>query len=122
MSLKQVKLISSNFKDKIEIKATGGVPIPVPSTPDIRYEVGGGNAVIEILRFARKEDIDLIVMGSYTLGVDDESDEEPKVEQNGDPKVEPSLGSNAKQILLSAKCPVLIVTPPGQRLNIELDD
>ena len=59
---------------------------------NVRIEVRGGVSWIEILRFARKEKVDLIVMGSYTI----------KHPKKG-PKVEkPHLGENAREITLRA--------------------
>ncbi|MBW2078137.1 MAG: universal stress protein, partial [Deltaproteobacteria bacterium] len=59
--------------------------------------------------FARKEKVDLIVMGPYTihdarLGLDLEK---------------PHLGKHAQRVILQAHCPVYIVTSPKQRLSFQ---
>ena len=78
--------------------------------PDwVRVAVKAGIPWIEILRFARKEKVDLIVMGPYTihdarLGLDLEK---------------PHLGKHAQRVILQAHCPVYIVTSPKQRLSFQ---
>lgn len=73
---------------------------------DVRIAVKGGVPWIEILRFAHKEKVDLIVMGPYTIrdtraGVDLEK---------------PHLGETAQHVTLHAHCQVSIITSPKQRI------
>ena len=78
--------------------------------PDfIKFEVRGGVPWLEILRLARKEKIDLIVMGPYTV-----RGSLLTFEANS-----PRLGTTAQQVSLRARCPVSIVTSPKQRIALE---
>jgi len=76
---------------------------------NVRIVVKGGVPWVEILRFARKEKVDLIVMGSYTI-------KDPK---KGPKLEEPYVGQNAQQITLRARCQVSAVTSPKQQLNFK---
>lgn len=75
----------------------------------IRIVVRGGSPWIEILRFARKENVDLIVMGPYTI-------KDPRL---GFDLEKPRLGENAQKVTLRASCLVSVVTSPKQRLSLE---
>ena len=78
--------------------------------PDwVRVSVKGGTPWIEILRFARKEKVDLIVMGPYTI-------HDPRL---GMDLEKPHLGKHAQRVILQAHCPVYIVTSPKQRLSFQ---
>jgi nucleotide-binding universal stress UspA family protein len=78
--------------------------------PDwVRVAVKGGTPWIEILRFARKEKVDLIVMGPYTI-------HDPRL---GMDLEKPHLGKHAQRVILQANCPVYIVTSPKQRLSFQ---
>lgn len=74
--------------------------------PDfIQVVVRGGVPWLEILRVARKEKTDLIIMGPYSVRgsiLDLVSNT-------------PQLGTTAQQVSLRARCPVSIVTSPKQR-------
>ena len=78
--------------------------------PDfIRVVARGGVPWLEILRVARKEKVDLIVMGPYTVrgSVLDLVSNRPQ------------LGTTAQQVSLRARCPVSIATSPKQRRALE---
>jgi nucleotide-binding universal stress UspA family protein len=75
----------------------------------VRIAVKGGIPWLEILRFARKERVDRIVMGPYTI----------RDHRIGFDLEKPHLGENAQQVILQASCPVCIVTSPEQRLSFE---
>lgn len=75
----------------------------------VRIAVKGGTPWIEILRFARKQRVDRIVMGPYTI-------HDPRL---GFDLEKPHLGKNAQKVILQASCPVCIVTSPKQRLSFE---
>lgn len=75
----------------------------------IRIAVKGGIPWLEILRFARKERVDRIVMGPYTI----------RDTSVGFDLEKPHLGQNAQKVILQASCPVCIVTSPKQRLSFE---
>ncbi|MGD9261257.1 MAG: universal stress protein, partial [Desulfobacterales bacterium] len=78
--------------------------------PDfVKFEVRGGIAWLEILRVARKENADMIVMGPYTV-----RGSILEYVSNGQ-----QLGSTAQKVSLRARCPVSIVTSPKQRLAFE---
>lgn len=78
--------------------------------PDfVKFEVRSGIAWLEILRVARKENVDVIVMGPYTV-------RGSILEYVSDSQ---QLGSTAQQVSLRARCPVSIVTSPKQRLAFE---
>jgi len=78
--------------------------------PDfIKVAVRGGVPWLEILRVARKEKVDLIVMGPYTVRgsiVEFVSSS-------------PQLGTTAQQVSLRARCPVSIITSPKQRQALD---
>lgn len=73
----------------------------------VRVAVKGGIPWIEILRFARRESVDLIVMGPYTI-------RDPLAALDLE---KPYLGETAQQVTLRAHCQVSIVTSPEQRLT-----
>ncbi|PIP44755.1 MAG: hypothetical protein COZ70_02350 [Deltaproteobacteria bacterium CG_4_8_14_3_um_filter_51_11] len=75
----------------------------------VRIEVRAGVPWMEIVRFARKEKVDLIVMGSYTI-------HDPRQPMELE---KPHLGENAQKVSLRAPCPVSIITSPKQRLAME---
>ena len=76
---------------------------------NVRIVVRGGIPWVEILRFARKESVDLIVMGSYTIK---DPKKAPLLEK-------PHLGENAQQVTLRARCQVSTVTSPKQQLSLK---
>ncbi len=76
---------------------------------NVRIVVRGGLPWVEILRFARKENVDLIVMGSYTIK---DPKKAPILEK-------PHLGENAQQVTLRARCQVSTVTSPKQQLSFK---
>jgi len=76
---------------------------------NVRIVVRGGIPWVEILRFARKENVDLIVMGSYTIK---DPIKAPVIEK-------PHLGENAQQVTLRARCQVSTVTSPKQQLSLK---
>lgn len=76
---------------------------------NVRVEVRAGIPWVEICRFARKEKVDLIVMGPYTI-------HDPKAPLDLE---KPHLGQNAQEVSLRAPCQVSIVTSPKQRLALE---
>ncbi len=75
----------------------------------VRFAVRGGVPWLEILRTARKEKVDLIVMGPYTV-------RGSVLEHVAG---EPHLGSTAQAVSLRSKCPVSIVTSPKQVMALE---
>ncbi|SFM40445.1 universal stress protein [Thermodesulforhabdus norvegica] len=82
-----------------------------PGTPvKMRIEAKGGIPWVEIVRFARREKTDMIVMGPYSI-------KDPS--QNGFNLERPHLGETASKVSLRAHCPVAIVTSPDQRLSLE---
>jgi nucleotide-binding universal stress UspA family protein len=64
-------------------------------------ETCAGVAHTEILRLARKEDVDLIVMGAHT-----------RQEEVGAARFRSVVGSTMQKVAKSARCPVLIVSRP----------
>ncbi len=76
---------------------------------NVRIVVRGGIPWVEILRFARKENVDLIVMGSYTIK---DPKKAPILEK-------PHFGENAQQVTLRARCQVSTVTSPKQQLSLK---
>ena len=76
---------------------------------NVRIVVRGGIPWVEILRFARKESVDLIVMGSYTIK---DPKKAPLLEK-------PHLGENAQQVTLRARCQVSTITSPKQQLSLK---
>lgn len=76
---------------------------------NVRIVARGGIPWVEILRFARKESVDLIVMGSYTIK---DPKKAPVIEK-------PHLGENAQQVTLRARCQVSTITSPKQQLSLK---
>lgn len=76
---------------------------------NVRIVVRGGIPWVEILRTARKESVDLIVMGSYTIK---DPKKAPLLEK-------PHLGENAQQVTLRARCQVSTITSPKQQLSLK---
>jgi nucleotide-binding universal stress UspA family protein len=73
----------------------------------VRIEVRVGSPWVEILRFARRERVDQIVMGPYSIR-----------EPGKDIRFEHAhLGENAHKVVLRARCPVSVVTSPTQRIE-----
>jgi nucleotide-binding universal stress UspA family protein len=75
----------------------------VPPAPDVKYEYRClmGSPTYEILKFAERQRIDLIVIGSHgRTGV-----------------FRLVTGSVAEGVMRGAKCPVLVVKRPGQQLH-----
>ncbi len=77
----------------------------------VRFEVRAGEIWLEILRAARSENIDVIVMGPYTDFGPDSGIE-----------VTPHLGTNAQKVSLKARCPVSIITSPKQHQALEASE
>ncbi len=102
---------SSEIFDKLKQKLQEYYLMRVESEhPDfVKIEVRSGIPRLEILRIARKEKVDLIVMGPYTV-------RGSILEYISD---RPHLGTTAQQVSLRARCPVSIVTSPKQRLALE---
>ncbi|OPX36629.1 MAG: hypothetical protein B1H12_06750, partial [Desulfobacteraceae bacterium 4484_190.2] len=106
---------------------------------NVRIVARGGIPWVEILRFARKESVDLIVMGSYTIKDPKKAPviEKPHLGENAqvdlivmgsytikDPKKapvieKPHLGENAQQVTLRARCQVSTITSPKQQLSLK---
>ncbi|MBW1975419.1 MAG: universal stress protein [Deltaproteobacteria bacterium] len=93
------KSLTDYYLAKIE-----GQPVP-----RIRIEARSGVPWIEIIRKARKEKVDMIVMGPYSI-------RDPK---NGFDLARPQHGETAEKVSLRAPCPVAIVTKPDQKLSLE---
>lgn len=85
-------------------KMEPGIPVRM------RIEAKGGIPWLEIVRFARREKVDIIVMGPYSI-------KDPS--KNGFDLRRPHLGETANKVSLRAHCPVAIVTSPDQRLSLE---
>ena len=66
--------------------------------PHVTLLIREGSPFVEIVRYAREEHIDLIVMGTHGRG----------------PIAHMLLGSVAEQVLRKAPCPVLVVRKPEQ--------
>jgi nucleotide-binding universal stress UspA family protein len=75
----------------------------------VRFVARGGIPWIEILRVARKEKVDLIVLGPYTV--------RGSVLEHG--TKEPHLRSNAQEVSIRSRCPVSIVASPKQIMALE---
>jgi len=75
----------------------------------IQFVVRAGVPWVEILRVAKKHDVDLIVMGPYTVGGSVLTFLSDQLR----------LGSNAQAVSLRARCPVSIVTSPKQRIALK---
>ena len=69
--------------------------------PSAILETRTGVAHTEILRYARREDVDLIVMGAHT-----------RDEESGAARYRAIAGSTMRKVTKGAKCPVLIISRP----------
>jgi nucleotide-binding universal stress UspA family protein len=78
---------------------------------NVRIEVRAGIPWVEILRFARKEAVDLVVMAPYTI-------KDPRGEATPE---KARVGDNVKEVTLRARCPVHVATSPKQRLTLKGD-
>jgi nucleotide-binding universal stress UspA family protein len=77
----------------------------------LSFQVRAGVPWLEILRTARREKTDVIVLGSYT-----DYGPESGIE------VSPHLGGNAQKVSLKARCLVSIVTSPKQQQTMVGDE
>lgn len=77
----------------------------------MRVETRSGTPWVEILRAARKEEVDMIVTGPYSI-------KDPSM--NGFDLSRPHLGDTVSKVSLRAHCPVAIVTSPDQRLSLDI--
>lgn len=68
---------------------------------DCEIETRVGVPHTEILRFARKNDVDLIVMGAHT-----------RQDEVGATRYRSIVGSTMQQVAKSARCPILIISRP----------
>src|SRR5207249_4977231 len=68
------------------------------ASSQVKVSVREGSPFVEIVRYAREQQIDLIVMGTHGRG----------------PIAHMLLGSVAEQVLRKAPCPVLVVRKPEQ--------
>jgi len=66
-----------------------------------RYEILAGIPSTEILRFARKEGVDLIIMGSHT-----------RQDETGAARFRGIVGTTMQKVAQRARCPVLIISRP----------
>lgn len=84
---------------KEEMKNTYAVQLEKTKTCTIETHLGVPHT--EILRFARKNDVDLIIMGAHT-----------REEEIGATRFRNIVGSTMQRVAKSARCPVLIVSRP----------
>ena len=66
-----------------------------------RFEILAGIPSTEILRFARKEGVDLIIMGAHT-----------RQDETGAARFRGIVGTNMQKVAQKARCPVLIISRP----------
>jgi len=84
---------------KEEMKNTYGDLLK--DTEGIEIEAAVGNPSREILRVARKKDVDLIIMGAHT-----------RQEDIGATRYRDVVGSTMQKVAKSARCPVVIISRP----------
>jgi len=88
------------IREEVEAEAVArlGQLIPPPEAERLQAKVAllAGNPFIEIVRYAREHDIDLIVMGTHGRG----------------PVAHALIGSVAERVVRKAHCPVLTVRHP----------
>ncbi|MCP3873429.1 MAG: universal stress protein [Desulfobacteraceae bacterium] len=84
---------------KDELKNTYETLIKKHGEP--RFEVLAGIPSTEILRFARKEDVEFIIMGSHT-----------KADETSSPRFRGIVGTTMQNVARRARCPVLIISRP----------
>ena len=70
-------------------------------TEGVEIEAAVGNPSREILRVARKKDVDLIIMGAHT-----------RQEDIGATRYRDVVGSTMQKVAKSARCPVVIISRP----------
>jgi universal stress protein A len=84
--------IAEKMKKEVE-ERLNSVAKKIKKVPKIKTEVSEGRAFVEIIKTARKDNIDLIIMGSHG--------------RTGLPHV--LIGSVAERVVRKAHCPVLVV-------------
>ena len=84
---------------KEEMKNTYGDLLK--DTQGVEIEAAVGNPSREILRVARKKDVDLIIMGAHT-----------RQEDIGATRYRDVVGSTMQKVAKSARCPVVIISRP----------
>jgi len=84
---------------KEEMKNTYGDLLK--DTEGVEIEAAVGNPSREILRVARKKDVDLIIMGAHT-----------RQEDIGATRYREVVGSTMQKVAKSARCPVVIISRP----------
>jgi len=84
---------------KEEMKNTYGDLLK--DSENVKIEAAVGNPSREILRLARKEDVDLIIMGAHT-----------RQEDIGATRYRSVVGSTMQKVAKSARCPVVIISRP----------
>lgn len=84
---------------KDEMKNTYDTLIQKHGEP--RFEIMAGIPSTEILRFARKEDVDCIIMGAHT-----------RADETGAVRFRGIVGTTLQKVGQRAKCPVLIISRP----------
>ena len=89
-----------NFYEELEKNARDRLAAVVSAaelpTPQTRVTLTKGSPFVEIVRYAKSEDIDLIVMGTHGRG----------------PMAHMLMGSVAEKVVRKAPCPVLTVRHP----------
>lgn len=84
-----------------EMKQTYSYQLETYGSPDVVMQVVAGVPHTEILRFARQEGADLIIMGANT-----------REEDPGASRVRSVIGNTMQRVARAARCPVLIVNRP----------
>lgn len=95
--------LPDNFLEQLENRAQQRLKGLLPDTKlrslDAQFVVREGSPFVEIVRYAKENAIDLIVMGTHGRG----------------PIAHMLLGSVAEQVLRKAPCPVLVVRIANQQ-------
>jgi nucleotide-binding universal stress UspA family protein len=94
--------INSDYRDWVvdELKTTYAAQLGEYSDK-VHIQTANGVPGTEILRFARQEDVDLIVMGANT-----------REEETGSSRNRQIIGNTMQRVAKTARCPVLIVNRP----------
>lgn len=95
--------VDTDYRDWVleEMRQNYAEQLKVYGEPDVVLQTSVGVPATEVLRFARQEGIDLIVIGANT-----------REEDPGSTRVRSVIGSTMDKVAKAARCPVLIVNRP----------
>lgn len=95
------EILDQEYLDAVKREMKNTYAHQIEQGGHVVLEAAAGLPHVEILRFARKEGFDLIVMGAHT-----------RQEEIGATRYRSVVGSTMQQVAKSARCPILIISRP----------